>query len=146
MRSIPLLFALAVLSACASIEAVPPDPNLGPANAAHVTVYRPSSDWMGAAVEYRAYADKVILGVVARGGAIGGFVEPGPTTIRVQAHFLGFPDGWPVKLELDLRAGERYHLRFSKYIDTVVPLPTGAVVTGGLQLRKVSEAAYKHRE
>ena len=149
-RQYSRLVALALLataaSGCATTEPVLPDPNLGPENAAHVMVYRPSADWMGAAVEYRAYADKVILGVVARGGAIGGFVKPGPTTIRVQAHFLGFPDGWPVKLELDLRAGERYYLRFSQYLDTVVPLPTGAVVTGGLQLRKVSEAAYKNRE
>ena len=145
-RLVALALLAAAASGCASIEAVPPDPNLGPANAAHVTVYRPSSDWMGAAVEYRAYADKVILGVVARGGAIGGFVKPGPATIRVQAHFLGFPDGWPVKLELDLRAGERYFLRFTQYLDSVVPLPTGAIVTGGLQLRKVSEAIYTNRE
>ncbi len=146
MRTILPALALVVLSACATGERALPDPGLGPENAAHVTVYRPSSDWMGSLVEYRAYADKVVLGIVARGGAIGGFVKPGRTTIRVQAHFLGIPDGWPVKFELDLRAGEHHYLRFSQHLDTVVPLPTGTVVTGGLQLRQVTEAAYKARK
>ena len=146
MRSIPLLFALAVLTACASIEAVPPDPNLGPENAAHVTVYRPTSDRLGSAVEFRAYAGKTILGVLERGGAVRGLVEPGPTTIHVRVYLLGMRYWQSTELELDLRAGEPYYLRYSQHVDSLVPLPSGPVMTVGTQLRRVSEAAYKNRE
>ena len=146
MRSIPLVLALVVLSACAAIEEVAPDPKLGPQNAAHVTVYRPSSDWMGSAVEFRAYAGRVILGILERGGAVGGFVEPGSTTIRVQVYLLGMPYWRSEELELNLRAGERYYLRYSQHVDSMAVLPSGPVMSVGTRLLKVSEAAYKNRE
>ena len=146
MRAIPLLLGLVVLSACATIEEVPPDPKLGPENAAHVMLYRPTSDWLGSAVEFRAYAGRVILGVLERGGAAGGFVKPGPTTIRVQVYALGMPYWHSDELQLDLRAGERYYLRYSQHIDTLAPLPSGPVMTVGTELREVTEAAYENRE
>ena len=142
---LPVLVMLA-LSACAGVDGVPPDPGLGPKNAAHVTIYRPAGDWMGAVVDYRAHAGRVLLGILARGGELGAFVKPGKTTIHVEAYFLGLAQGWPAKLDLDLRAGERRYIRFSQYLDSVVPLPTGPIATGGLQLRAVDEATYRKRE
>ena len=68
---------------------------------------------MGQAIDFRAYAGEAFLGSLERGEGIAAFVRPGRTEIRVRPHFLGIPDGWPEKLELDLRAGERYYLRFS---------------------------------
>lgn len=144
------LAALALLSAaasgCAAIEEVRHDPNLSPENAAHVMMYRPTEDRMGSVIDFRAYAGEAFLGSLERGGAIDAFVRPGRTTIRVQPHFLGIPDGWPAKLELDLRVGERYHLRFSQFIDSVMPLPGGVVISGGTRLRMVTESAYNNRE
>ena len=149
-RQYSRLVALALLSVaasgCATTEEMQPDPNLGPENAAHVTMYRPTGDWLGSAIEFRAYADKVLVGVLERGGAVGAFVKSGRTTMRVQRYFLGFPDGWPEKLELDLRAGERYYVRFSQFIGTVIPLPGGTVITGGVRFQTVTETAYKNRE
>ena len=144
------LAALALLAAaasgCAATEEVRQDPNLGPENAAHVTIYRPTGDWMGRAIDFRAYAGEAFLGSLERGEGIAAFVRPGRTEIRVRPHFLGIPDGWPEKLELDLRAGERYYLRFSQFIDTVVPLPSGTLISGGTQLHTVTETAYDNRE
>jgi len=151
MRSIKTGFyvicvALCLLSGCQSYGTVKPDQNYNETNAALIYVYRPSSQWMGLAIDFRASANTVDLGSLDTGGYVKAFVLPKQTTVRVQSFFLGIPDGRPGELELDLKQGETYYIRFNQAIDRVVQTSNNAVPIGSMTLSLVTESEFKSQK
>jgi hypothetical protein len=143
MKRLILIFLLLAISGCQKSTYIKPDPSLNETNAARVIVYRPKSDWMGIAINYKAYAGEVELGSLSPGGYVDAFVPAGISTIKVQGHFLGIADGKPGKQELMLNDGGVYYLRFTQRLDGMVIIGNGSVAYGGLSLVVVEEADYK---
>jgi hypothetical protein len=146
MKFIFIIFAVLLTSACQSTAHRTPDPSLNSSNSAQVIVYRPKSDWMGAAVEFRAYADDILIGTLTPGSHVNAFIPAGKSTIKVQGHFVGFPDGIPGKRELMLLKGETYYFRFTQQFDGFV-VGSGVIIPrGGLSLLPVSTESFSERK
>ncbi len=143
MRLIFITLAVLLTSACHSTAHRTTDPSLNASNSAKVVVYRPKSDWMGAAIKFRAYADDILLGSLTPGSQVSAFIPAGKSTIKVQGHFMGLPDGNPGTQELGLLKGETYYLRFTQQFDGFVAGSGVIIPRGGLSLLPVSSEKFK---
>ena len=135
-----------ILSGCQTAPEVTADPLLNPENAARIYVYRPSSQWMGFAIDYRVTLDDRYIGSLETGGFIWSYAAPGERAVTVQSHFLTIPDGKPFTLKVKAKAAEEYYIRFSQHIDSIVMMPGTAVTTGHNELHLVPYNVWQRRE
>ena len=140
-----ILVAGMVVSGCQSRPEIEFDPSLNTANAGTVFVYRPYSQWMGLAIDYRVSLDGAYIGSLKTGKSIQAFATPGEHVITVQPHFLSIPDGKPGTVTITAEAGESYHIRFSQHLDTIVMAGTSAIPLGHLELHLVPVETWEQR-
>lgn len=134
-----------ILSGCQTKPEITADPLLNPENAAMIYVYRPSSQWMGLAIDYRVSLDDRYIGSLETGGYIRSYAEPGERAVTVQSHFLTIPDGRPFTLRVKAKAGEEYYIRFSQNIDSIVMMSGTVVTTGHNELHLVPYEVWQRR-
>lgn len=144
LRSIALAFGV-ILSGC-STPKVEIDPTLNAANAGTIFVYRPTTEWVGMAMDFRVTVDREYIGSLQTGEFISSYVKPGGHAVTVQPHFLSVPDGKPFTIILDTVAAKEYYLRFSQHVDEILTMPgVGTSVSGHVQLQQVTYEVWEQR-
>lgn len=134
-----------ILSGCGGKPEIVVDPTLNEENAGEIFVYRPWNQWMGLAIDFRVTLDGQYIGSLKTGGYVQGFAAPGDHVIEVQPHFLSIPDGKPGVVTVATEAGERYYIRFSQHLDSIIMAGTSAIPLGHLELQLVPYAAWEQR-
>ncbi len=142
-NTVLILLLLITIVGCQKQSYIKPDLSLNESNASRLIVYRPKSDWVGIAIDYRVYADKVDLGSLSAGEYVEAFIPSETSTIMVQGHFLGFADGEAVEHQLVLQKGKTYYLRFTQKFDGVITIGNTATIKGGLSLSVVEKQYFE---
>lgn len=132
-----------IISACQNQAYIKPDLSLNEENSSRVIVYRPKSDWVGIAIDYKVFAGDVDMGSLSAGGYVDVFVPEDKTPVTVQGYFLGFADGKPGIQELVLEKGQTYYLRFTQKLDSVITVGNTHTVKGGLSLLLVDKQDFE---
>lgn len=143
MTRIFLILFFILMTGCQKQAYIKPDLSLSQDNASRLIVYRPKSDWVGLAIDYRVFAGNFDLGSIAAGQYVDTFIPSEKTTITVQGHFLGFADGKPAKEELLLERGKTYYFRFTQKFDGIVTAGNSHIATGSLSLLSVEKKHFE---
>ncbi len=143
MKRVVLVFLILTIVGCQKQSYVKPDLSLNENNASRLIVYRPKSDWIGIAIDYKVFAGEIGLGSLSAGGYVDVFIPAKKTIVKVQGHFLGFADGEPVQHERVFEQGKTYYLRFVQRIDNVFVAENTYTVKGGLSLMFVEKQDFE---
>lgn len=143
MKRIIVIFLFIIITACQKQSYVKPDLSLNKENSSRLIVYRPQSDWMGIAIDYKVFAGNIELGSLPAGHDVDAFVPSEKTIITVQGHFLGFSDGKPAIQELILEKNNTYYLRFTQKFDGAIVVGKTYTPKGHLSLVEVQKQDFE---
>ena len=122
------------------------EPSLNESNAARIVIYRPSSDWMGQAIDFRVMADDKYVGSLDPGSYVSFFAQEGQREITVRPYWMNIPDGRPVSVMLHAEQKATKYLRFAQYVSSVITGPAGMQMQGGTKLQEVSKRDWEVRQ
>jgi len=140
-----LIGICAFLSACTMNPKVTVDNSLNENNAGKVIVYRPSTAWAGAAIDYRVSLNSHYVGSLDTGRHIEFLAPVGANSVDVEDYFMGVGNK-KFTLPLEINAGQEYYIRFSQHIDNVVYTANGSIISGGTRLALVSAEQWEKRK
>jgi hypothetical protein len=138
-----VVFIAVFLTSCATNKAVYIDPQLNFENAAKIIVYRPSSEWMGLANDFRVSLNGNFIGSLKTGKHIESFSAPGENDLTVADYFLGI-EGKPFTTKLVVEKGKTYYVRFSQHIDDMIILPgSGGYMSSHSELQPATKEQWE---
>lgn len=135
-----------IVSGCQARPEIFVDPALNADNAGEIFVYRPSSEWLGLAIDQRVMLDGNYIGSLEAGEYVQCYAAPGKHEIVVQPYFLSFPDDKPAIVTVTAEIGRTHYVRFSQHLDEFIVTGTIPMASGHVELELVPYEVWAQRE
>lgn len=138
-----VFLATLLLAGCQPVANVKPTTASNDSTTSRVFIYRPTSDWAGVAIDFRATVNGEAVGSLGSGKSVSAVVQPGTVVVKVQDYFLGIAGSQMAEFKTTVSARQNVYLRFSQRINAIIPTGAGTAVEGSLILQPVSEVQYE---
>lgn len=109
------ILVLLLLFGCTTTKKIHVDKSLNSTNAGKIIVYRPSSAWIGLAIDYQVHLNENYIGSLETKKHIETYADPGLHTLTVENVFMGIGDK-SFTTEVKVEAGHVYYMRFFQHL------------------------------